>query len=422
MKKYTLVFVLAALIPFVSADASEYRKSGYTTSAQTRTSSYKTTNTSRKNGGYRNVITNNFYYNQQPAQTVYYKPAQKTSTNSGYYKSSAKQTKSVKKSYSSQERKYFLAHPFFQPLKGKFGSVTDLSYAHNAFKFDMLNGTVYNIGSATVPTPKLPLGIANLSGKAETAQYVVKEDFSYGITDTLSIIGMVQYDKTKVKFKDWSDPTLGTDSKSDSGLNIFGIGLQNRFVDNAEWIAMASGYYQHQKDAANTLIGDLKVGYKIDRTTIYGLGRVGYSHLIKGNTYGMYIDDATGDYVMLSYKTNVDNVVYVEGGVGAFAVLNKYFTLNGEMIYGHYDWHQQLNIKGAIGWQPGDMFALNLYASTSLYDSAKGKTKEYMNYDVNPELDSSHAFYGSGLVYTTGDYKINSYNEWKIGIQGILYF
>ena len=427
MKKYTLVFVLAALIPFVSADASEYRKSGYTTSSQTRTSSYKTTSTSRKNGGYRNVITNNFYYNQQPAQTVYYKPAQKTSTNSGYYKSSAKQTKSVKKSYSSQERKYFLAHPFFQPLKGKFGSVTDFSYAHNAFKFDMLNGTVYNIGSATVPTPKLPLGIANLSGKAETAQYVVKEDFSYGITDTLSIIGMVQYDKTKVKFKDWSDPTLGTDSKSDSGLNIFGIGLQNRFVDNAEWIAMASGYYQYQKDTANTFIGDLKVGYKIDRTTVYGLGRVGYSHLIKGNTYGMYIDDATGDYVMLSYKTNVDNVVYVEGGVGAFAVLNKYFTLNGEMIYGHYDWHQQLNIKGAIGWQPGDMFALNLYASTSLYDSAKGKTKEYMNYDVNPDgfpqdENGTSYFTDSKLLYTTGDYKINSYNEWKIGIQGILYF
>ena len=411
MKKYTLVFVLAALIPFVSADASEYRKSGYTTSSQTRTSSYKTTSTSRKNGGYRNVITNNFYYNQQPAQSGYYKPAQKTS----------------KKSYSSQERKYFLAHPFFQPLKGKFGSVTDFSYAHNAFKFDMLNGTVYNIGSATVPTPKLPLGIANLSGKAETAQYVVKEDFSYGITDTLSIIGMVQYDKTKVKFKDWSDPTLGTDSKSDSGLNIFGIGLQNRFVDNAEWIAMASGYYQYQKDTANTFIGDLKVGYKIDRTTVYGLGRVGYSHLIKGNTYGMYIDDATGDYVMLSYKTNVDNVVYVEGGVGAFAVLNKYFTLNGEMIYGHYDWHQQLNIKGAIGWQPGDMFALNLYASTSLYDSAKGKTKEYMNYDVNPDgfpqdENGTSYFTDSKLLYTTGDYKINSYNEWKIGIQGILYF
>ena len=428
MKKYTLVFVLAALIPFVSADASEYRKSGYTTSAQTRTSSYKTTSTSRKNGGYRNVITNNFYYNQQPAQTVYYKPAQKTSTNSGYYKSSAKQTKSVKKSYSSQERKYFLAHPFFQPLKGRFGSVTDFLYEYNVLKFDMLNGTLYNSDSATVPTPKLPLGIANLSGKAETAQYVVKEDFSYGITDTLSIIGMVQYDKTKVKFKDWSDPTLGTDSKSDSGLNIFGIGLQNRFVDNAQWIAMVSGYYQHQKDTANTLIGDLKVGYKIDRTTLYGLGRVGYSHLIKGDTYGMYIDDATGDYVMLSYKTNVDNVVYVEGGVGAFAVLNKYFTLNGEMIYGHYDWHEQLNIKGAIGWQPGDMFALNLYASTSIYDSAKGKTKEYMNYDVNPgpddypTLNGVPQFTDSHLLYTTGDYKINSYNEWKIGIQGILYF
>ena len=98
------------------------------------------------------------------------------------------------------------------------------------------------------------------------------------------------------------------------------------------------------------------------------------------------------------------------------------------MIYGHYDWHEQLNIKGAIGWQPGDMFALNLYASTSIYDSAKGKTKEYMNYDVNPgpddypTLNGVPQFTDSHLLYTTGDYKINSYNEWKIGIQGILYF
>ncbi len=30
-------------------------------------------------------------------------------------------------------RKYYLAHPFFQPTKGKFGSVTDLSYNSNSY-------------------------------------------------------------------------------------------------------------------------------------------------------------------------------------------------------------------------------------------------------------------------------------------------
>ena len=90
--------------------------------------------------------------------------------------------------------------------------------------------------------------------------------------------------------------------------------------------------------------------------------------------------------------------------------------MNGELIYGHYDWHDQLNIKGAFGWQPGDMFALNLYGMMSLYDSASDKTKQYFNYDLNPDG------YATSVVYTTGDYKIKDYNEWKIGVQAILYF
>ena len=236
---------------------------------------------------------------------------------------------------------------------------------------------------------------------------------------------MAQYDSTKTEFKDWSGGEPG-DNKKSSGLNIFGIGLQDRFVDDDEWIMMAEGYFQHQKDTANTIMGGLKAGYKIDRTTVYALGRIGYSSLIKGDTYGMFVDDSTGDWLMLSYNTNVNEVFQVEGGVGAFAVLNKYITLNGELTFGHYDWHNQLNIKGAIGYQPTSMFALNLYASTVLHDSANGKKRLYMNYDVNPtdfpEVGDTEVFTDSKLLYTYGDYKIKDYNEWKIGVQAILYF
>ena len=66
------------------------------------------------------------------------------------------------------------------------------------------------------------------------------------------------------------------------------------------------------------------------------MARVGYSDLTKGNIYGAYVDDSTGDYIMLSYKTDVKDIIYAEGGLGVFSVLNKYFTLNGELIYGHY--------------------------------------------------------------------------------------
>lgn len=416
MKKYTLAFALFAILPVFTADAAyqhNTRNGAYYSTRPVKTSTYKSS--SRRSGGYTNTITNNFYYGQ-PAQPVQ-RSASYYSAYDEDYGYAQKSTKQVsKKSYSSQTRKYFLAHPFFQPLQGKFGSVTDLSYAQNSFKFDILNGSVLDIDK-TSPTYNqiIAEGIAGLSGKQQTSQFLIKEDFSFGISDTLAIIAMAQFDKTKVQFKDWSGGEAG-DSSSHSGLNIFGIGLQNRFVDNDKWIASVAGFFQHQKDTANTFIAELKAGYKIDRTTLYGLGRFGYSDLIEGDTYGAFVDADDGDWLMLSYKTDVKDVIYAEGGIGAFTVLNKYFTLNGELIYGHYDWHSQLNIKGAIGWQPGDMFALNLYASTSLYDSGKGKVNKYMNYDNNPEG------YTTKLVYTTGEYKLKDYNEWKIGVQAILYF
>ncbi len=419
MKKYTFALVLVAMLPVFSATAYGYGQSQskyYATRPVVKTNTYKKASTSRRTGGYTNVITNNFYYGE-PYQYQYSAPMA-NNKKTGYYK---KQTSVEKKSYASQERKYFLAHPFFQPLKGKFGSVTDFSYAHNNFNFDLLNGTVVGL-DANVPAEYnqiLKISVPRIGGEAETTQFAIKEDISYGLTDALALVLMAQYDSTKVAFNDWTGGDLGN-KKTDADINLLGIGLQNRFVDNKDWIIMGEAFFQHQKDTANTLMGGVKAGYKIDKTTLYGTARVSYTNLINGDTYGAYVDDSTGDWLILTYHTNVKDVVQVEGGLGAFAVLNKYFTLNGELMYGHYDWHNQLNVKGAIGWQPSDMFALNLYASTVLHDSAKGKIKQYMNYDVNPEI--SEYGYSSSVVYTYGDYKINNYNEWKIGVQGILYF
>ena len=429
MKKCTLALVLAAVLPF-AANGYEYDAGNYyTTRPSAKPATTKTVTTSRKTGGYKNTIQNNFYYNQPAARTNSYSSTQRQARSARYqpeyYDNTDRRVTVVDDSYeersykrttkTSQIRKYFLAHPFFQPLKGRFGSVTDLSYGKSDFKLDILNGSVTQVDTVTDPlNPAVvgttPVTAVNLSGKAETTQLLVKEDFSFGLSDTLAIIGMAQYDKTKVTFKDWSDGSA-SNSLSDSGLNLFGIGLQSRFVDNNEWIAMASGYYQHQKDTANIFLGELKVGYKIDRTTVYGLGRVWYANLTKGDMYGAYVKE-NNDWLMLTYKTDVKDIIYAEGGLGIFSVLSKDFTLNGEVIYGYYDWHNQLNVKGAIGWQPGDSFALNLYASTSLYDSAKDQTKKYLEYQTN----------STGYYLTEGQYKIKDYNEWKVGAQVIFYF
>jgi len=444
MKKYMLVMAILGIMPVLGASGYEYNKNTNqyaTTTRSTGTKSYKKTSTVRKTGGYHNTITNNFYYGGQPVQQqrpvvvseqrqaapivrqepVYDEDVVFVEDERPFEEQPVVQ---VKPERSSQERKYFLAHPFFQPLKGKVGSVTDVSYAHNDFKFDIIDGRVLDIDPGSLTYGDWVEGPVGISGKAENNQFLVKEDLSIGLTDSLALMLMAQYDSTKVKFKDWSGGEAANES-SDSGLNVFGVGLQSRFLDNDEWIAMLNGFFQHQKDTANTLVLDVKAGYKFNRTTAYGLVRLGYSDLIDGDIYGSIVKDSSGDWLMLSYKQDVKDVFYVEGGAGFFSVLNKYTYLNGELIYGYYDWHNQLSIKGVFGVQPTESFAINLYASMALYDSAKGKTKGYMNYDVNPDpvLDSSNnPVLSSQLFYTTGDYKINSYNEWKLGVQAILYF
>lgn len=435
MKKYTLALALVAALPIVSAGAYEYdqQQGEYrSTHSVVKTDTYKKSTptkkvtTKRKTGGYKNIITNNFYYGVP--ENYYTQNSRNAGREYGSFDydevhsvKEEQRTDYVAKEHSSLERKYFLANPFFQPLKGHFGSVTDFSYSRNNFKFDLLNGKVLGF-DPNVPSEYgkviIPDGVVGLSGKEETSMFAIKEDISYGLTDNLSLVLMAQYDKTKVSFKDWSSGEP-SDTTSNSGLNLFGIGLQNRFVDNRDWIVMGEAYFQRQKDTANIFMGDVKVGYKIASTTVYGIGRISYANLIGGDIYGSYVENPSGDWMILSYNTNVKNIFMGEGGLGAFSVLGKYFTLNGELVYGYYDWHNQLNLKGAFGWQPADHFALNLYASTALYDSAKGKRREYINYDVNPDLPSPLT---SSVVYTVGDYEIKNYNEWKIGVQAILYF
>lgn len=431
MKKCLFALVLLGLLPMSYAYGyDEYRStsSQYTTTRPAKT--YKKTSTVRKTGGYHNTINNNFYYGQPATETrvVKSEPVYREYEEVEYEPRTVAKKQYVERKqveYSSQERKYFLAHPFFQPLKGSFGSVTDVAYAKNSFKFDILN-TRFEDRDPDRLLDTVGVGGPDGGGKAEGSQILVKEDFSFGLSDNLALVLMAQYDKTKVKFKDWYDNTriadgMANSSSTDSGVRVFGIGLQDRFIDNEDWIATFTGYFQHQKDTANSFVFNAKAGYKLNRTTLYGLIGIGYFNLIDGDIYGIAAEDPSGDWLWLSYKTDVKDIFQIEGGLGAFSVLNKYAYLGAEMIYGHYDWHNQLSAKGLIGFQPYDSFALTFYGSMSLYDSAKNKIRQYFHNDVNPD-SASYAGLSSKLIYETGDYKIKSYNEWKVGVQAILYF
>ncbi|MDE5615600.1 MAG: hypothetical protein K2I81_02075 [Alphaproteobacteria bacterium] len=304
---------------------------------------------------------------------------------------------------STLKRKYYLAHPFFQPLKGKFGSVTDVSYNTNSYDMTL--------------TPAEGMEISDTKATWDMKGFSIKEDFSYGITDRLAVLVMGQYDSYKYKF-DWS--VAPDDKMDDNGLNLYGAGVQWRFVDNEKWIGTLSGYFQHQKDISNNYVLDLKGGYKVARSTIYALARGWYVDF-DGNSYGNGIEGTTAEgnkaAIFIAYDTDADNTFYIEGGIGVFSVLDEDWTLNLEAVFGDYDWHNQASIKGAIGWQPNDWVALNLYAKTSFYDSADDKSLGYWSYGA---AGADGEFINGWVKH--GDAKLSDYKEMTVGLQAVFQF
>lgn len=310
-------------------------------------------------------------------------------------------------------RKYYLAHPFFQPTKGKFGSVTDLSYNSNSYDL-ALTPVQYILPDGSIVTTS----INDPNVKWDMSQFSIKEDFSYGITDRLAVLAMVRFDMSDYEF-DWSLPETPDDTMDDNGLNLYGLGLQWRFVDTTDWIATASAYYQRQQDVSNNIVLDLKAGYKISSSTIYGLVRGWYLNF-DNNSYGNGVtgkaDEGEDATFYLAYNTDADNTFYVEGGVGVFSVLDEDWTLNVEAILGNYDWHNQASLKAAIGWQPNDWFALNLYGRMAVWDSANGKDLSFWQTDTG----SSSPFYNQFI--RMGEANLDNYSDFSVGLQAIFMF
>lgn len=427
MKKQLSVIV-GALAILAASNAYSETNWGTRSGSSANLSSTPSTRT-RENINYKKYQTTKRTYTTKDSGDLYYtKPANRsamykeyTGTNS----SRATETKTTVRKTRSEtarttaKRKYFLAHPFFQPLGGKFGSITDMSYTNSSYDFTMnQTATLYNSADALV-------SINGLGATWTTDQITIKEDFSYGITDRFAILGMLQYNSSDYE-TEYDDPTAPKDKMSDSGLNLYGLGVQWRFVDNDQWIAMASGYFQTQKDIANNFILEAKAGYKVQRSTIYGLARGWYIDL-EGNSYGnaIYGNEANGNPSMfyLPYQVGDTSAMYMEGGLGVFSVLNQDWTLNVEAVFGNYDWHNQASVKAAIAWQPNDWFALNLYGKTSVYDTANDKTLDLYFQDSTIRIDDGK---GSKIPLTgltkIGTADLDKYSETTIGLQAIFQF
>ena len=346
---------------------------------------------------------NQAYYAPQQRQVTYTRPQQTSYSRSQMYRNydagtdaRVTTTRRAETTTKQMKRKYYLAHPFFQPTESNFGSITDLSW----------NSSSYDLKFSPVSTVEMSEKTAEWSME----QLAIKEDFSFGITDRFSLMLMGRYDISKYKF-DW--PTAEDDKIDDSGLNIYGAGAQWRFADNEKWIATLSGFYERQKDVANEFILDLRGGYKISRSTIYAVGR-GWLVDFDESIYGNGVTDSHGRSLFVAYDKDVDNAFFFEGGLGVFSVLNEDFTVNLEAMFGNYDWHNQGSIKGAIGWQPGDSFALNLYAKMVFYDSIENKKLDSYFTELNSENKWEWKYLGKA--------EADSYSEYSIGAQVIFLF
>ena len=339
-------------------------------------------------------------YDQADAKNIYYtQPTNRSELYRQYGDTSNVNVRTTRaETYRGElRRKYYLAHPFFQPTKGKFGSVTDLSYNMNSYDLAL--------------TPVENGYISDPNGKWDMSQISIKEDFSFGITDRVAILAMARFDISDYKF-DWA--VAPDDSMDDSGFNLFGLGLQWRFADTEKWIATASAYYQYQNDISNNVVLDLKAGYKVSSSTIYGLVRGWYLNFDEpsyGNGVTGKTENGKEATFFLAYNTDADNTFYVEGGLGVFSVLDEDWTLNLEAILGNYDWHNQASLKAAIGWQPNDWFALNLYGKMALWDSANGKELSFWQTD---DVD--------GVFRRMGTANLDNYSEATIGLQAIFMF
>ena len=393
-KYFSFIITLVAILGVSGADAA--------TRVYTRSSSSANLPTARKTINYSKTTqkTSSKKYTSGSSKIAYALPGNRTSVYQTGRKTS--QTRKNATVVGRQVRKYFLANPFYQPLARKFGVFTDLSYVDASFEFPIM------------PNADYTTSLTGVEGKWNASQFTIKEDLSFGITDTLAFMAMAQFDISDVKFE-WNDGS--PDDKADSSdLSVYGLGLQWRFVDTEDWIAMVSGYYQNQKDFSDNAIFELKAGYKVGTSTIYGVGRGMYVALnddlkfLDKPSYGVGLDgtDASGNpaSVYIPYKTGSSDLFYVEGGLGVFSVLNQDWTLHLESVFGNYEWHNQASIKGAFGWQPNDWFALNLYLKTVFYDSAKDKNLDL--YFINSSTVSKP------LV---GKADIENYNETRAGVQ-----
>jgi hypothetical protein len=297
-------------------------------------------------------------------------------------------------------RKYNLNNPFYQPMKGGFSSVTDLSYRQNSLNFAMLpDGALWQ----------------NHKGKYTADTMSVAEHLSYGITDDVTVLGSARFARNKLNIHWDTLPSPWNDDTSDGDkikLDLWGAGVLWRFKNDSDWIASLFGAYESLTDAGSAFIGEVKAGYKNDDTTIYGFGRAMYFDWKGDMGYGFGMKNQHGQTEYFSEKENVSSSVYYDLGVGIFAALNPDWSVDAQVLYSDAEWHSQIAGRASVSYQPWINASLNLYGQVALWDSADGFDKSAVWFWQNDGTPGQRV----------GTAKFDKYSDWQGGIQLVLAF
>jgi len=300
--------------------------------------------------------------------------------------------------------KVHIADPFFQPYKGRFGLVTDIGHARNSFNF-----VIPVIDPAIDPN----VWFDGESGKWNASQTFIKQDFSYGITDTIALLASIKYGFNSAEMN-WDAPDLLPDESSSSDIDNLGVGIVWRFYDDADYIANVSAFYQWT-DSANALALSGKVGRKMGSSIIYGLGRI-WGINWNENSYGAFMEDEViqSAAYYIAYKQDVSMVLNLEVGVGIFSGLDDSWSVGAELIIGDYDWHQQAGISVALNYQPTHSFAVGIYGRMSVWNTVSNRDDIEMFWRDPIGTQSSFAFIGRT--------ELSNYSDMMFGARAMLYF
>ncbi|MCL2757804.1 MAG: hypothetical protein FWE64_00590 [Alphaproteobacteria bacterium] len=313
------------------------------------------------------------------------------------------------------DRDTHLAHPFFQPIRGRFASVSDIGITRNSFD--------WHLRDVFIEDPVDTDPITGDKGNWSSGQTFIKQDFLYGLTDELSAIVSIKYASNRAAM-DWDfprpTPPAGSGLTnplprvsdlrwSDSGIDQAGAGFIWRFYDSGDWVANAAAYYIWT-EFANSIAAEARLGHNIGDTTVYGLVRVmGTSW--DGDSYGPFIEDLDIASYYIPFNRNISATTNAEVGLGVFSALDDSWSVGGQFVIGDYDWHSQANISASVNFQPTPNIAIGLYGRMSVWNTAEDQ--DDVLFCTGPNVND---------LACVSFIDISGYADMAFGVRGMLYF